>query len=113
MGDGAGQGLAERVAVGFFADAAHQQDVVVGAQRHGEDEQQDRDEEQHAVVVGEVGEGDGGEAERGHVGQADAGDEVDGCGQAAQQDREQDADDGQYQRHDGVEVGGGVVADVV
>src|SRR5262249_4296488 len=60
-----------------------------------------------------MSEGDGGEAERGQVGQADAGGEVDRGDQAAQQDREQHADDGQYQRYDKVEIGGGVVADVV
>src|SRR5205814_592899 len=87
--------------------------VVVRAERHGEDEQQDRDEEQHAVVVAETGEGDDSEAERGEVGQPDGGDQVERGDQAAQQYGEQDADDGQHQRHDEVQVGGGVAADVV
>jgi hypothetical protein len=83
--------------VGFLADAAHDQDVVVLAKRHGEHEHQQRQHEDEPVAAAqaEVDEDDHGEAEGGQVGQPDGQRQVPGGDQATQQQAEQDEDERQ------------------
>src|SRR5579859_98687 len=106
-GEGAGQGVTQRMRLGFFSYPAHQQDVVVLAESHGEDEQQDRDDEVDAGVPADVHEHDSREAECGQVGQADRGDQVQRGDQAAQQGGEQDCEDQEHEWGEGYQVVGG------
>ena len=71
--------------VGFFADAAHHQDVVVFAQRHTEDEHQERQDEVQAALVAQVDEDDHGEAQCGQIRKADGGYQIPWRYQTAQQ----------------------------
>ena len=95
---------------GLLADPAHQEDVVVHAQGHEEDEAEERNGGVGPRETEDVVEHDGGDAHRGAVGQHHRGDQQDRRQHRAQQQHQDHQDDREDHRDDGDEValGGGV-----
>ncbi|HBV94617.1 MAG TPA: hypothetical protein DEG26_07970 [Chloroflexi bacterium] len=111
--DRAGHRLAQRQPVRFLPDPRHDQDVVVLTKREQEDEHQEGQEEDQPLVSRDLDEQQHREPERSQVGQSDRGDQVDRCHQAAQDQRQQDADRHDRDRDDLSQVAVGYRADVI
>ena len=84
--------------MGLLSNAAHDQDVVVGTERHEEHEHQERQHEVETCLSSEVHEDDPGQAQGAQIGHDDARDQVQRRDRAPHDHRQQDGD---QDRHDG------------
>ena len=87
--DGPTDGRADGGVVGLLADPGHDQDVVVLAQGHDEDEHEEGEDEVDPVLSADDHEDQDGQPERGEVGEAHAHHQVERRHQAAQHDGQQ------------------------
>ena len=113
MVHGIGHRRAQRHLPRFFPDPAHDQDVVVLAERHQEHEQQERQHEVEPGVAGRALEDQDRDAQRGEIAQDHGGHQVQGGDHAAQHEAEEQREQHGHDGQDLLEVAVGYAAHVV